>query len=341
MALFSGVLSRQEGAKQGLENQPGLLLTEDTLGKLDMQRRDVRGGSRTWRGNGKFILLGLPLPRSLRIARCTLGVVVDLAGHENANLTSIVPRSAPVPFGDRCDIGPRWGRGEEWRSAPLQLSACASEREILANRHQMRRGPRPAFSLTAATVERAMGAARSAAEGAETVRAIFCALSKAKKYEIGGKCAKGFLEPFQDRKICKSASNGPRSAPKVPVDVRECQGRGGGGASCLPHLASGGSPTLFFELKRCPRPASLRCNATPLCELRNGFPFPSPSVYIHDYATLFEPPAPLATPSILVSTYFNISRRLGADITFSSAERGDVLLVGPYRPPLSLPPNRG
>ncbi|KAL1684516.1 hypothetical protein GGG16DRAFT_119723 [Schizophyllum commune] len=78
--------------------------------------------------------------------------------------------------------------GAERRCA--RLFSRAFHRKILANRRQMRRGPRPAFSLIAATVERAMGAARSAAEGADTARAIFCALSKAKKYEIGGKCAK-------------------------------------------------------------------------------------------------------------------------------------------------------
>ncbi|KAL1698130.1 hypothetical protein EV121DRAFT_274636 [Schizophyllum commune] len=82
---------------------------------------------------------------------------------------------------DRCDAGPWWVGGDETRER------SGAERR--------RASPRPASSLIAATVERAMGAARSAAEGADTARAIFCALSKAKKYEIGAKCAKLCLKP--------------------------------------------------------------------------------------------------------------------------------------------------
>ncbi|KAL1724684.1 hypothetical protein EV714DRAFT_278345 [Schizophyllum commune] len=43
--------------------------------------------------------------------------------------------------------------------------------------------------------------------------------------------------------------------------------------------------------------------------------FPSSATLTLLSATLFEPPAPLATPSILVSTDFNISQALGAEIT--------------------------
>ncbi|KAL1711371.1 hypothetical protein EV715DRAFT_298195 [Schizophyllum commune] len=43
--------------------------------------------------------------------------------------------------------------------------------------------------------------------------------------------------------------------------------------------------------------------------------FPSSATLTLLSATLFEPPAPLATPSILVSTSLNVSQPLGADIT--------------------------
>ncbi|KAL1724941.1 hypothetical protein EV714DRAFT_278010 [Schizophyllum commune] len=76
--------------------------------------------------------------------------------------------------------------GAERRCA--RLFACASEREILANRRQMRRGPRPTLSLIAATVERGMGAARSAAEGADT-EPFSAPLQRPKKCEIDVNCA--------------------------------------------------------------------------------------------------------------------------------------------------------
>ncbi|KAL1711551.1 hypothetical protein EV715DRAFT_297963 [Schizophyllum commune] len=76
--------------------------------------------------------------------------------------------------------------GAERRCA--RLFACASEREILANRRQMRRGPRPTLSLIAATVERGMGAARSAADGADT-EPFSAPLQRPKKCEIDVNCA--------------------------------------------------------------------------------------------------------------------------------------------------------
>ncbi|KAL1698183.1 hypothetical protein EV121DRAFT_297470 [Schizophyllum commune] len=102
--------------------------------------------------------------------------------------------------------GPWWVGGDESlaRSGAERrcagLSARASHREILANRRQMRRGPRLAFSLIAATVERGMGAARSAAEGADT---------------------EPFSALFRGPKNAKSVANAPRSAPVPLADHRD------------------------------------------------------------------------------------------------------------------------
>ncbi|KAL1698030.1 hypothetical protein EV121DRAFT_297639 [Schizophyllum commune] len=133
---------------------------------------------------------------------------------KNAKSTSNVPRSAPVPLAERCDAGPWWVGGDESRARSgaerrcARPSARASQREILANRRQMRRGPRPAFSLIAASVERWMGAARSAAEGAD---------------------AEPFSALFRGPKNAKSTSTAPRSAPVALADRRDdVWGRTGG-----------------------------------------------------------------------------------------------------------------
>ncbi|KAL1661960.1 hypothetical protein GGF50DRAFT_117449 [Schizophyllum commune] len=55
-----------------------------------------------------------------------------------------------------------------------------------------------------------------------------------------------------------------------------------------------------------------RCPSLPRAPLS---PFSSSATLALRPATLFEPPTPLATPSILVSIDFTISRALGADIT--------------------------
>ncbi|KAL1724685.1 hypothetical protein EV714DRAFT_278346 [Schizophyllum commune] len=54
-----------------------------------------------------------------QLACRTLGVVAGLTTLRNAKSTPIVPRSAPVPLGDRCDTSPWWAGGEERRGAPL------------------------------------------------------------------------------------------------------------------------------------------------------------------------------------------------------------------------------
>ncbi|KAL1703491.1 hypothetical protein EV121DRAFT_292313 [Schizophyllum commune] len=81
----------------------------------------------------------------------------------------------------------------------------------------MRRGPRGNPSLTAATCTY------------DHVREVE-GLRDQQRGALPGFRQQGFLNPFRDRKICRSTSNGPGSAPKVLVDVRDCRGRGGGGA---------------------------------------------------------------------------------------------------------------
>ncbi|KAL1711372.1 hypothetical protein EV715DRAFT_182091, partial [Schizophyllum commune] len=73
----------------------------------------------------------------------------------------------------------------------------------------LRRGPRGNPSLTAATCT------------LDHIREVGCLRDQQRGALLPSENRCGFLDPFQDRKICKSTSNGPRSAPKVPVDVRD------------------------------------------------------------------------------------------------------------------------
>ncbi|KAL1749540.1 hypothetical protein FB107DRAFT_252761 [Schizophyllum commune] len=71
--------------------------------------------------------------------RRVLDMVAVPAGLQNAKSTSIVPRSAPVPLGDRCDTGIWWAGGEERRGAPLRYTFLGhGAGGILANRRQLR-----------------------------------------------------------------------------------------------------------------------------------------------------------------------------------------------------------
>ncbi|KAL1684299.1 hypothetical protein GGG16DRAFT_68501 [Schizophyllum commune] len=95
----------------------------------------------------------------------------------------------------------------------------------------MLRGPRRCPSLTAST--RALDHVRAVENLCDQQRGALPRLRQQERRQ-------GFLDPFQDRKIGKSTSNGPRSAPKVLVDVRGCRGKGRErrkappGSSCLP-----------------------------------------------------------------------------------------------------------
>ncbi|KAL1717735.1 hypothetical protein EV715DRAFT_292038 [Schizophyllum commune] len=146
--------------------------------------------------------------------------------------------------------GPWWVGDDESRARSgaerrcARLSARASHREILANRRQMRRGPRPAFSLMAATVERAKGAARSAAEGADTEGQKMrnrwqirqgprrcpslnvATVETEGRWEGWGLCEarRGAPPPLYravDEKFPKSTSNAPRSARESLADGRD------------------------------------------------------------------------------------------------------------------------
>ncbi|KAL1749484.1 hypothetical protein FB107DRAFT_252810 [Schizophyllum commune] len=67
-------------------------------------------------------------------------------GLENAKLASIVPRSAPVPLGDRCDTGFWWAGGEERRGAPLRYPRLLGEGW---RRREAPRAPTPPESFSA------------------------------------------------------------------------------------------------------------------------------------------------------------------------------------------------
>ncbi|KAL1698035.1 hypothetical protein EV121DRAFT_274705 [Schizophyllum commune] len=68
-----------------------------------------------------------------QLARRTLGVVAGLATLRNAKSTSIVPRSAPVPLGDRCDTSPWWAGGEELRHTSRVCFRTRNSCELMPN----------------------------------------------------------------------------------------------------------------------------------------------------------------------------------------------------------------
>ncbi|KAL1670874.1 hypothetical protein EV122DRAFT_285672 [Schizophyllum commune] len=126
-----------------------------------------------------------------------------------AKSTSITPRPAPVPLADR--------RDSSFEDADTKHFLGAPNGGKIANRREMRQGPRRCLSLTAST------RAPDQVRGVEDLR-------DQQRGALPGFRQQGFLDSFQDRKICKSTSNGPRSAPQVHVDVRDCREMGGGGA---------------------------------------------------------------------------------------------------------------
>ncbi|KAL1711586.1 hypothetical protein EV715DRAFT_268466 [Schizophyllum commune] len=245
--------------------------------------------------------------RTCQPPRRVLDIVVVPAGPKKAKSTSNVPRSAPVPLAERCDAGPWRVGGDESRARSGAERRCAShflrsfEGQKMRSRCQMRQGPRQYPSLNAATAEvggrwegyglceARRGASlplyRAANRSAVLVQRRFDAIQRPLRASKRVPCLKLFRAPQQLnnnlRRLLQDQSDSEATYRRPATeDCTEI-------ASLL---------VAFF------RPAS--SFPPPL----GDDPFPSPSIYIHDSATLFEPPAPLATPSILVSTDFNISQ---------------------------------
>ncbi|KAL1684396.1 hypothetical protein GGG16DRAFT_106987, partial [Schizophyllum commune] len=236
--------------------------------------------------------------------RRVLDMVVVPAGLQNAKSTSIVPRSAPVPLGDCCDTGFWWAGGDERRGAPLRyprhellitygrwrICATSSAERCLAseswdfvtpsktkksaNRRQMDRVPRLKFSLMLATVGGGEGAARSATYNSVSAlprgHGPPTLLSESKR-----------LDAMQRRFVSFG---------------RRCE-------SSLSTLAAQyrTSPTISSNFYATSPPLKQRI------DVPRARSFPSSATLALHSATLFEPPAPLATPSILVPTYSDLS----------------------------------
>ncbi|KAL1724698.1 hypothetical protein EV714DRAFT_240519 [Schizophyllum commune] len=243
--------------------------------------------------------------------RCCASYFSDrLEDHNNAKLASNAPRPAPVPLAEGCD---GWVRGQTGGMGSL----C--------------------------------GAARSAA-------AFLCLKSARELLDDGLDCGDGAGSGAKRRYRCvfdsrqlhgqnftKSTSNAPRLAPSVLVERLDDMGGGEDSAErcrershLIQYLHSDSEATYrrpaskkptetaiqppfssHFSAQGAPSPATLGDEYMYLSAERG--PFPSLSEFTFDCATLFEPPASLATPSILVSTYFIISQPLGTAITFVSS----------------------
>ncbi|KAL1711295.1 hypothetical protein EV715DRAFT_298316 [Schizophyllum commune] len=141
----------------------------------------------------------LPIAKSLQIdAKCAESADTEpfsalFRGPKNAKSVANAPRSAPGLCEARRGAPPPLYRAVDEKFRKLTSIAPRSAREFLADGRDM-----DPCSHTGGG-----GSTRPAARSAAAFR------------------KQGFLDPFQDRKICKSTSNGPRSAPKVLVDVRD------------------------------------------------------------------------------------------------------------------------
>ncbi|KAL1749569.1 hypothetical protein FB107DRAFT_280571 [Schizophyllum commune] len=161
--------------------------------------------------------------------------------------------------------------------------------ERFANRRQMDRDPRLKFWLMFATVEGGEGA-RSASY--IVVYTLPCgrwlahiSLPRLKLCRAIQELAHDLRRPLKDRSGSEATYQRPASEDSIGIAI-------------LP---------LFSLL------------VPPSHPLLPPF-FPSSVTLVLHPATLFEPPAPLATPSTLVSTSLNISQPLGADVTLSAFE---------------------
>ncbi|KAL1698032.1 hypothetical protein EV121DRAFT_274707 [Schizophyllum commune] len=264
-----------------------------------------------------------------QLARRTLGVVAGLATPRNAKSTPIVPRSAPVPLGDRCDTSPWWAEGEERRGAPLRYRGrrCTPPRvPTYRASHFLRlfKGQKNAKSVSNAPrsapvplAERCDDGGWGQSRGSESWRGAARSAAAYPSRSLPHK--RNLRAPM--RHVLRFA----RATAGTPLPMRAWA------QPCLDLFCATQEPT--HDLKRLfhdesgseatyRRPASEDCPeiASLLVAFRRpASSFPPPlteaMTYISDSVTLFEPPAPLTTPSILVSTDFNIPQPLGAEIT--------------------------
>ncbi|KAL1697813.1 hypothetical protein EV121DRAFT_274837, partial [Schizophyllum commune] len=240
------------------------------------------------------------------LARRILGVVVGLAVLKNGKSTSTVLRSAPVPLGDRFDSSSSSTGGDESHARSgaerrcVRLFAGSSEGEFTANRRQLCQGHKNA--------KLASDAPRSApvplAEGCD-------GWAGGQKGGMGSSCgaarsAAAFLclKQLHGQKFSKSTPNAPRLAPSILVHRLDEPTETVIQPPFSSHFSAQGAPssTALGDEYMYRHPPS---EAPPPSNASSGI----------DRATLLEPLAPLATPSILVSTDLNISQPLGTEIT--------------------------
>ncbi|KAL1687150.1 hypothetical protein GGG16DRAFT_105240 [Schizophyllum commune] len=272
----------------------------------------------------------------------------QFAALRNAKSTPIVPRSAPVPLGDRCDTSPWWTGGEERRGAPLRYPQPLSEgwgrREApqraptpslflrsfegqkMRNRWQMRQGPRRCPSLNAATVEvdadeRSRVFAR---RGAERRRHSTAQVEGLRDQQRGALLPSGNRDFSTPSKTKKSANprqmdRGPRLKFSLMFETVEGGEEVARSAAYIAvsslsrgditrrHYSPNRSAVLIERrLDTIQRPFASFGSSYVSSSAERGS-FPSSVMLVLHTATLSEPPAPLATPSILVPTYFNLS----------------------------------
>ncbi|KAL1697943.1 hypothetical protein EV121DRAFT_297738 [Schizophyllum commune] len=161
------------------------------------------------------------------------------------------------------------------RGAERRRHSTAKLTRNFANRRQLRRGPRGNPSLTAAT----------------------WTLDHIREVEGLRDQQRGALLPSGSRRLylLPSSLDSRCAIQKLILDLQRL----------LKGLS--GSEAMYQ------RPASE--DSTEIANTPPFSSFLSSETLTLLHATLFEPPAPLANPSILVSTDFNISQALGAEIT--------------------------
>ncbi|KAL1697793.1 hypothetical protein EV121DRAFT_274855 [Schizophyllum commune] len=256
--------------------------------------------------------------------RCCASYFPDrLEDHNNAKLASNAPRPAPVPLAEGCD---GWVRGQTGGMGSLCGAARSAAAFLCLKRLTWRKNAQidvNVAEMMGSTVGTGQGVARSAATAA-------CLTA-------GSSMAKISTNPRQMRRGSRlqfslSASTiweGERTARSAVATALILYS-----ILCysllfvvlmlwhnfrkfIPTLKQQPTETAIqppfsshFSAQGAPSPATLG---------DEYIPFPSLSKFTFDCATLFEPPASLATPSILVSTYFIISQPLGTEITFVSS----------------------
>ncbi|KAL1753573.1 hypothetical protein FB107DRAFT_276651 [Schizophyllum commune] len=259
-----------------------------------------------------------------QLARRILGVVYGLVALRNARLTPIVPRSAPVPLGDRCDTSPWWAGGEERRGAPLRYAfGRANNLQMDVKCAKVRAGSPRQWSRLSGRGEGRRAAPPGASSSCEAClissRRLAVLLARFRRPEIAHPSCCTPWKARQTRLYLLPSLLEAFSARSQPLSAHFHGLRRSSSSRTTSNMlgsnrSSSGEQGIPFA------PFAFACPVFPLRlppPLGDEYTYrrPPSKVYISDSATLFEPPAPLATPSILVSTAFNISQALGAEIT--------------------------